>query len=192
MDEDIYVWTGTATQYKINLLRKFFEHYHQDSEDLVFYIDDTKDTGTDEEAERYKLRRRYWEKALPAIQAETGTFRYVTSTKNNTISGSTEKAGVALCCVANFDSARVEIYIDQGDYDKTKAFYKSIEAHRVEIETAYGKSLTWVNSEDTRSCRVYDEIKDVSIKNEDDWHEMITFHSQQARHLLHSMQPYLG
>lgn len=30
VDEDIYVWTGTATQYKINLLRKFLEQYKQD------------------------------------------------------------------------------------------------------------------------------------------------------------------
>lgn len=192
VDEDIYVWTGTATQYKINLLRKFFEHYHQDSEDLVFYIDDTKDTGTDEEAERYKLRRRYWEKVLPAIQAETGTFRYVTSTKNNAISGSTEKPGVAICCIANFDSARVEIHIDMGDYDKTKAFYKTLEAHRVEIETAYGKSLTWVNSEDTRSCRVYDEIKDISIKNEEDWDRMCKFHAVQGAQLLQAVRGYLS
>ena len=192
VDEDIYVWTGTATQYKINLLRKFFEHYHQDSEDLVFYIDDTKDTGTDEEAERYKLRRRYWEKALPAIQAETGTFRYVTSTKNNAISGSTEKPGVAICCIANFDSARVEIHIDMGDYDKTKAFCKTLEAHRVEIETAYGKSLTWVNSEDTRSCRVYDEIKDIGIKNEEAWDRMCKFHAVQGAQLLQAVRGYLS
>ena len=192
VDEDIYVWTGTATQYKINLLRKFFEHYHQDSEDLVFYIDDTKDTGTDEEAERYKLRRRYWEKVLPAIQAETGTFRYVTSTKNNALSGSTEKPGVAICCIANFDSARVEIHIDMGDYDKTKAFYKTLEAHRVEIETAYGKSLTWVNSEDTRSCRVYDEIKDIGIKNEEDWDRMCKFHAVQGAQLLQAVRGYLS
>ena len=37
IDDDIYIWTGTATQYKVNLLRKFFEQYKQDPSDLVFF-----------------------------------------------------------------------------------------------------------------------------------------------------------
>lgn len=34
VDEDIYVWTGTTTQYKINLLRKFLEQYNYDAIDV--------------------------------------------------------------------------------------------------------------------------------------------------------------
>ena len=74
----------------------------------------------------------------------------------------------------------------------TKAFYKTLEAHRVEIETAYGKSLTWVNSEETRSCRVYDEIKDISIKNEEDWDRMCKFHAVQGAQLLQAVRGYLS
>ena len=191
IDEDIYVWTGTATQYKVNLLRKFFEHFKQDPSDLVFFLDDTKALDSDDEAERYKIRRRYWEKALPMIQAATGTFGAVSPQKNNAIWGSTDKPGVSISCVANFDSARVEIYIDQGSYDKNRAFFALLESHRSEIETAYGKALTWVNQEDVRACRIFDKMAEVSITNEDDWDAMITFHTQQAKKLLSAVQPFL-
>ena len=93
--------------------------------------------------------------------------------------------------MANFDSARVEIYIDQGDYDKNRAVYGLLENHRSEIETAYGKALTWVCQDGVRGCRIYDKMTEVSITKEDDWDAMVTFHTQQAKKLLSAMQPYL-
>lgn len=191
IDEDIYVWTGTATQYKINLLRKFFEQYKQDPSDLVFFLDDAKDTGSEDEAERHKIRRKYWEKALPLIQKTTGSFQNANPQKNNAVYGGTNKPGVLISCVANFDSARVEIYIDQGDYDKNRTVYRLLENHRSEIETAYGKALTWVCQDGVRGCRIYDKMTEVSITKEDDWDAMVTFHTQQAKKLLSAMQPYL-
>lgn len=191
VDEDIYVWTGTATQYKINLLRKFLEQYKQDPSDLVFFLDDAKDTGSEDEAERHKIRRKYWEKALPLIQKTTGSFQNANPQKNNAVYGGTNKPGVLISCVANFDSARVEIYIDQGDYDKNRAVYRLLENHRSEIETAYGKALTWVCQDGVRGCRIYDKMTEVSITKEDDWDAMVTFHTQQAKKLLSAMQPYL-
>lgn len=110
--------------------------------------------------------------------------------KNNAVYGGTNKPGVLISCVANPDSARVEIYIDQGDYDKNRAVYRLLETHRSEIETAYGKALTWVCQEGVRGCRIYDKMTEVSITKEDDWDAMIAFHTQQAKKLLSAMQPF--
>lgn len=192
IDENIYVWTGTATQYKISLLRKFFEMFDQDPSDLVFFIDDSQDASSStDEAERYKIRRKYWEKALPLIQEKTGTFTYVNPQKNNAIWGGIDKPGVSISCVANFDSARVELYIDQGDYQKNRDVFKMLESHKAAIETAYGKPLSWINQEDTRACRICDILEDVSIKNEDDWDRMSRFHAENATLLLAVVSPYL-
>ena len=43
------------------------------------------------------------------------------------------------------------------------------------------KSLHWICQDDVRACKVYDEIKEVSIKNEEDWPVMSAFHIQRAK-----------
>ena len=192
MDDDIFILTGTSTAYKVNLLRKFFEQYNQDFSDLVFFIDDTKGLSSEDEAERYKIRRKYWEKALPQIQAATGTFKNVNPQRNNAIWGGTDKVGVSVSCVANFDSARVEIYIDQGDYDKNRAVFNLLKGHKYEIEKAYGKELTWVDQDGVRACRIYDRMDKISIANEDDWDAMITFHTRQSKALLDAIKSFLS
>ena len=184
IDDGIYIWTGTATQYKVNLLRKFFEQYGREPSNLVFFLDDSRGIGSDEEIERYKIRRKYWESVLPSLQEATGTFLNISPSKNNSIMGATACSGVYLCCVANYDLARVEIFIDQGDYQKNRAIYKRLEQNRDAIEAAYGKSLHWICQDDVRACKVYDEIKEVSIKNEEDWPVMRAFHIQRAKALL--------
>lgn len=191
IDEDIYVFTGTSTQYKANLLRKFFEEYAQDPADLVFFLDDARDVASEDENERYKIRRRYWAQALPVIQAASGTFKSVSSTKNNSIMGTTGKAGVYVCCVANYDSARVEIFIDTGDYQKNRDVYQMLENQRDAIEAAYGKPLTWVCQEETRACKIFDELKNVGIKDESNWDHMVEFHSALSAKLFSAAKKYL-
>ena len=121
VDEDIYVWTGTATQYKINLLRKFFEQYKQDPSDLVFFLDDAKDTGSEDEAERHKIRRKYWEKALPLIQKTTGSFQNANPQKNNAVYGGTNKPGVL---ISKSSTNRFILYFDDIFLFKTQSKFK--------------------------------------------------------------------
>ena len=158
---------------------------------MVFFLDDTKSAAPDDEAERYRIRRKYWEKAIPMIQAATGSFKNVSPQKNNTIMGGTNKPGVSVSCIANFDSARVEIYIDVGNYDRNRKLFSIFENHRLEIETAYGKSLTWVSQDGVRACRIYDKLEGVSITNEEDWDAMVSFHANKAKALLTIVQPFL-
>ena len=49
----------------------------------------------------------------------------------------------------------------------------------------------WYNQEGTRSCKVYDELLDVSVTNRDDWIKMMKFHSERGAMLLRAVTPYL-
>lgn len=188
--EGIYVNTGTSTQHKLNMLRRLFEHYDQDPSDLVFFLNEKK-CNDEESSLRHKVRRDYWSQVLPAIRTETGTFNYVSPTKNNYMSGSTSCPGVQLSCVANYDQARIEIYIDTGNAGRNQMIYDSLKSHRSQIEEDYGRPLKWYNQEGNRSCKLYDELLDVSVTNHDDWPAMIKFHVERGARLLKAVTPFL-
>lgn len=105
--------------------------------------------------------------------------------------GSTGRSGVYVSCIANFDSARIEFYIDTGNRDKNKAYFDLLFSHRLDIEAAFGAPLQWNRSDELRASKVIFELKGVSITNEADWPAMIQFHAQKGKLLLDAFRPYL-
>lgn len=190
IDEGIYVWTGTDTQSKINMLKKLLPLFNEDLEQLVFCLDEAE-RGNDNAEGRHTIRKKYWQYAMPAIREATGTFAYSGDTTSNTVSGITSVPGVHPVCVANFSSALVKIYIDVGDKQRNKDIFDRLLAHKTEIETAYGGTLTWNRSDDTRASQISDELTEVSIGSEEDWPQMVRFHSVQVAKLLKAVQEYL-
>lgn len=190
IDENIYVWTGTDTQSKINMLKKLLPLFGEELGQLVFCLDEA-DRADDSAEGRYAIRKKYWQYAMPIIRETTGTFTYSGNTINNTVSGITSTPGVQALCVANFNSAFIKIYIDMGDKQKNKRLFDQLLSHRAEIELKYGGTLTWNRSEETRASQISDELADTSIGVEEDWPQMVRFHSVQMSKLLKAVQPYL-
>lgn len=162
IDENLYIWTNTSTQYKVTLLQKFFTLYQEDPSNLIFYTTDTSSTGL-EGTEKYQLRRQYWIQALPIIREAAGTFSDSSPTKNNSIAVTTKKSGVYLSCVANLDETRVELYLDCGEKAKNKVFFDQLINHKAEIEAAYGGPLTWQRMDDKNASRICDSLKGVGV-----------------------------
>lgn len=190
IEDGLYIFTNTSTQSKINLLIKFFERYNEDTSNLVLMTDDKQPDHADL-AERHIIRKKYWQSAIGEIQKTTGTFLNCGNTVNNTMFGSTGRSGVYVSCIANFDSARIEFYIDTGNRDKNKAYFDLLFSHRLDIEAAFGAPLQWNRSDELRASKVIFELKGVSITNEADWPAMIQFHAQKGKLLLDAFRPYL-
>lgn len=190
IDENIYILTQTSTQYKVTLLQLFFEKYGEDPSNLIFFTEDPVNPGIDEAA-RYALRRKYWTKALDEIRKSTHSFQNVNPIKNNYTMGSTNKPGVYLSCVANFDCARVELYIDMSEASKNKALFDTLLGHKTAIEAAYGGALDWQRLDEKRACRICDTLPSVSIVQESDWPSMIAFHAEKSALLLRAVQNFL-
>ena len=190
IEEGLYVLTNTSTQSKINLLLKFFEKYHEDASNLVLMTDDKQPDSSDV-TDRYIIRKKYWQSAIGAIQDATGTFGNCGNTFNNTVYGATGRSGVYIGCVANFDSARIEFYIDTGDRNKNKAYFDLLMSHRSNIEAVFGTPLQWNRADDLRASKIFFELKGVSIANEADWPTMIQFHAQKGKLLFDAFKPYL-
>lgn len=195
IEDGLYVEKNTSTSMKISILRKLFKLFDTDPADLVFYLRDENDISDDEDiaGTRYELRRRYWTYALDFIHEAhgDGSFSNVHASKQNWISGFFGVNGFNICCVANYDSARVEIYMGNASKDYNKAAYDRLISHKAQIEKDLGVSLIWNRGDDIKSCKVSYQIDNVSIENETDWLQMAKFHAEWSKKFYDVVVPYL-
>lgn len=190
----IYVSTYNSTMIKMSILNRVFKLYDENPADLVFYLRDENETNTDEPGSRYELRRKYWTYAIPIIQKThdaDGSFSNVSPTRDNWINGFFGIGGFSICCVANYDAARVEIVFQKGDKEENKKAFDALMAHRQEIESALGVSLIWNRAEDKKSSKLYIQLSNVSIENEVDWLQMASFHAEWSKKFYDVIVPYL-
>lgn len=191
--DGIYVWTNTNTQSKLSVLNKVFKLYGIDPSDLIFYLrDDTKD-NSDEEVTRNNLRRQFWVYALDIIKKENeenGCFKNVAPSKGNWISGFFGIRDFSICCVANNDSARVELFLAKTKEENKKLFDYLLN-YKSEIETTMDASLIWQRGDDMISSKVYCSLNGVSIKNRTDWLQMANFHAVWSKKFYDVLVPYL-
>lgn len=193
--DGIFVWTNTNTQSKLSVLNRVFKLYDADPTDLVFYLRDENESAEDEADTRYELRRKYWAYALEFIKEahrDGNTFSNVNPSKGNWISGFFGVSGFNISCVANFDSARVDLYLGKAKKEENKKAFDMLVAHKDEIENALGVSLNWNRGDDIKSSKVFYQLKGVSIENETDWLQMARFHAEWSKKFYDVIVPYLG
>lgn len=182
--DGIYVWTNTSTQSKLSVLNRLFRLYDVDPSDLIFYLRDENKSIGDEPGSRQELRRRYWTYALPLIKeshGKEGAFSNVNPSKDNWVNGFFGVGGFYISCVANYDSARVELCLGKSDDKVNKRAFDDLMSHREEIEKAFGVQLVWNRNDDIKLSKVYCFLSGVSIEDEEDWMQMARFHAEWSK-----------
>ena len=192
---NVYVWTGTSTQHKLNTLRRFFALFGADPADLVFYLKDQDEAkSTEDSPERYEIRKKYWAFALPYIQekfGEGGTFSNVNPSISNWISGFFGVGGFNVTCTANYDCARVQFYLGKSDREKNKEAFDYLYKHKAEIEEKLGEQIKWERADDYKASYMTYELAGVSVTNETDWIRMAKFHAEWSKKFCDVMLPIL-
>ncbi len=192
--DGIRVWTNTSTQSKLSVLNKIFALYDEDPNDLVFYLRNENDTEADEPGSRQELRRRYWSYALPEIKKaneDNGAFSNVNPSKENWVSGFFGVGGFNISCVANYDSARIDLFLGKAEAAENKKAFDYVISRKEDIESALGVKLTWDRGDDKKSSKVSYQLDGVSIENEIDWKQMAQFHAEWSRKFNEVLVPYL-
>lgn len=180
-------------EYLLEDLRRLFALYDADPMDLVFYLKDMEseksaDTG------RLEIRKRYWTYALPIIQKQNidrGTFNNCNPRTSNAMSGYFGISGFNVSCIANYDSARIDLYLGKADSTKNKEAYDTLYAHKEEIEAELGIELTWERADEYKVSWLSYYLHDVSIRNEADWPRMAKFHAEWSKKICNAVLPYL-
>ncbi len=195
IQDGIYIERNISTFSKLALLRRFFKLYHTDPSDRVFYMRENTESNEEEIAgTRYELRKRYWTYALEYIQkahSDNGAFSNVHPSKGNWINGFFGIGGFNICCVANYDSARVELYLGKTNKEENKSAYDKLFLSKSDIEAALGVPLVWSRGDDIKSSKVYYQLEHVSIENEMDWFRMAKFHADWSKKFYDVIVPYL-
>ena len=176
--EGIFVYTNTNTQSKLNILQYLFGLYRIEPSELTFYLRDSSDDRSEEEGTRFEVRRKYWAYTLPLIKeanSGNGAFNNVEPTKENWINGYFGVSGFNLCCVANSDGARVELYLGKPNKDMNKKAFDLLKQHKDAIEQELKTSLIWRRADEIKASKIYIELENVNIYNEVDWHQIANF-----------------
>jgi hypothetical protein len=192
--DGIFVWTNNNTISKLSVLQRVFKLYKTDPTDLVFYLRDENDAAEDETGTRFELRRKYWEYALVFIKEankDGGLFANVNTSKDNWINGAFGISGFNIACVANFDSARIELYLAKSKKEDNKKAFDSLFEHKDEIEKSLGVPLNWKRGDDIKSSKIFYQITGVSIEKETDWHQIAKFHAEWSKKFYDVIVPYL-
>lgn len=195
IENGLYLERNTSTWLKISLLKRFFKLYDAELSDLVFYLKDDNNADGEEFEGRFELRKRYWKFALEYIKqtnGENGSFSNVNPSKENWISGFFGISGFNICCVANYDSARVEVYFGKSNKEVNKKAFDTLLTYKNEIETTLGVSLIWNRNDDVKSSKVYYQLDNVSIENEVDWIQMSKFHAEWSKKFYDVIIPYIS
>ncbi|MCR1869790.1 DUF4268 domain-containing protein [Longicatena caecimuris] len=193
IDENLYIEKNTSTALKMSILRRIFALYEADPMDLVFYLKDSEMKKVSD-AGRHEIRRRYWEYALPIIQEQhvhRGTFSGCNPTTSNTESGFFGISGFCISCIANYDNARIDFYLGNGDTNKNKQAFDLLYKHKNEIEAKLGIELAWDRADNNKASWMCYHLNGVSITNEADWSRMAKFHAEWSDKICGVMLEYL-
>lgn len=191
LNQALYVWTGTQTQYKLSVLRKLFSLFEVDEGDLIFYLKEVSESGSP--VTSTTLRKDYWTLALPQIREalQGAAFVNVNPTTSNYIDGFIGIQGIHLCCVANFDEARVELYLGGAEKESNKKLFDYLYAHKAEIESATGRTYNWLRQEDNKASRISLILNDISLTDESSWASIACFHAEEMQLLYSAARPWI-
>lgn len=191
--DNVYVQTNTNTQSKLSVLNRLYKLYGMDPTDLVFYLRDSNDKE-DEKGTRFEIRRRYWGYALKFIKEENfdnKSFDNVNTSKENWINGTFGIGGFAICCIANYDFARVDVYFGKTNANENKIAFDNVMLHKLEIESNLGVNLEWDRGDDIKRSIISYRLENVSIYNENDWLQIAKFHAKWSKKFIDAIVPYL-
>lgn len=191
--DNVYVQTNTNTQSKLSVLNRLYKLYGMDPTDLVFYLRDSNDKEA-EKGTRFEIRRRYWGYTLKFIKEENfdnKSFDNVNTSKENWINGTFGIGGFAICCIANYDFARVDVYFGKTNANENKIAFDNVMLHKLEIESNLGVNLEWDRGDDVKRSIISYRLENVSIYNENDWLQIAKFHAKWSKKFIDAIVPYL-
>jgi Domain of unknown function (DUF4268) len=123
--------------------------------------DETREVGETKKeiADRYVIRRRFWETLLERARQKTRLYNTLSPTNDNWIAVASGKPGLSFQTSITQQEARVELVINRGEAAENQRLLDQLQARKAEIEEAFGCPLRWYEPEGVRLRRIIHEVK---------------------------------
>ncbi|MBK8032224.1 MAG: DUF4268 domain-containing protein [Chloroflexi bacterium] len=118
---------------------------------LVAPDEQTREIGETKKelADRHHLRLEFWTTLLERSRTRTHLFSNKTPSHDHWLGTGSGRSGIEFNYLILKDGAGIDLVIDVGDYDKNKAVFDRLYAHKDEIEAEFGDVLSgadWITS----------------------------------------------
>jgi len=139
---------------------------------------------------RHIVRKNFWKYLLEKMNQKINLFQNISPSQENWIGKGSGVRGVPYQFVVSKQYARVEIYIDRGNYDENKKVYDFLYENKEEIENKFGDKLVWERLDGKRASRIKFE-QNGNIFDKKQWSEMSEFMIDAMIKLEISFKDYL-
>jgi hypothetical protein len=118
-------------------------------------IREKEQKGRQERAERYDLRKKFWQALLARTSGRTPLHANISAGEYHWIGTSSGVRGLNLNYTIRQDEGTAELYIDRGpDAETNKRIFDFLRNHKAEIEQVFGGELSWQRLDDKRASRI--------------------------------------
>jgi len=135
---------------------------------------ETKQIGDQKKelAERHRLRLEFWTGLLERAKKRTSLHASISPSTQNYISAGAGKYGLSFWYAIRLKDSGVGLFIDQGDATTNKRIFDQLHTYKEGVETSFGGSLEWVESDQRRSYCVGHRLDKGSLQDTDRWPEI--------------------
>jgi hypothetical protein len=105
-------------------------------------------------AERYDERLRFWEGLVAICRNRKTRHANIKPGAYHWLGAGSGTRGLPFNYVIVQEEGIVELYIDRGDATQNKNIFDQLQAHKTQIEEAFGGSLFWERLDTKRACRI--------------------------------------
>jgi len=131
---------------------------------------------------------KFWTGWQAWLQAKGSTLRTQKPLPQHWTNIALGRSGIHLAATVNSRESRVgmEVYID---HENSKSMFKQLQSHQVEIDTALGAKLEWMELPDGHACRILQVRPDSPLESEDQWPAYYAWLEQAALRMSEVFRP---
>jgi Domain of unknown function (DUF4268) len=131
---------------------------------------------------------KFWTGWQAWLQAKGSTLRTQKPLPQHWTNIALGRSGIHLAATVNSRESRVgmEVYIN---HENSKSMFKQLQAHQVEIDTALGAKLEWMELPDGHACRILQVRPESPLESEDQWPAYYAWLEQAALRMSDVFRP---